>query len=79
MLKDLETGVIQGIVVYDLDRLARQPKDLERIIDIYDRKPLIFATVQGSIDLSTPDGRTMARVLVAMANKSSMDTASLSR
>src|SRR5260370_26108315 len=75
MLKDLETGVIQGIVVYDLDRLARQPKDLERIIDIYDRKRLIFATVQGSIDLSTPDGRTMARVLVAMANKSSTDTA----
>jgi site-specific DNA recombinase len=75
MLGDLEAGSIQGIVVWDLDRLVRQPRDLERIIDIYDRKPLVFATVQGDIDLSTPDGRTMARVLVAFANKASMDTA----
>lgn len=75
LLADLETGVIQGIAVYDLDRLARQPADLERIISIYDRKPLVFATVQGDIDLSTPDGRTMARIMVAFANKASMDTA----
>jgi site-specific DNA recombinase len=74
MLEDLEAGIIQGIVVYDLDRLARQPRDLERIIEIYDRSPLVFATVQGDIDLSTPDGRTMARVMVAFANKDSMDT-----
>ncbi len=75
MLVDLEAGTIQGIAVYDVDRLARQPADLERIINIYDRKPLVFATVQGDIDLSTPDGRTMARVMVAFANKASMDTA----
>jgi site-specific DNA recombinase len=75
MLDDLGAGVIQGIVVYDLDRLARKPTDLERIIDLYDKRPLVFATVQGDIDLSTPDGRTMARVLVAFANKASMDTA----
>ena len=75
MLADLEAGAIQGIAVYDLDRLARQPADLERIISIYDRKPLVFATVQGDIDLSTPDGHTMARVMVAFANKASMDTA----
>jgi DNA invertase Pin-like site-specific DNA recombinase len=75
MLADLASGTIQGIVVWDLDRLARKPTDLERIIDLYDQRPLVFATVQGDIDLSTPDGRTMARVLVAFANKASMDTA----
>jgi site-specific DNA recombinase len=75
MLADLEAGTVQGIVVYDLDRLARQPADLERIIKTYDCKPLVFATVQGDIDLSTPDGRTMARVMVAFANKAGMDTA----
>ena len=75
MLTDLEASTIQGIAVYDLDRLARQPADLERIIKIYDRKPLVFATVQGDIDPTTPDGRTVARVMVAFANKASMDTA----
>ena len=54
MLVDLEAGTIQGIAVYDVDRLARQPADLERIINIYDRKPLVFATVQGELIFSTP-------------------------
>ncbi|MFD4262470.1 recombinase family protein [Streptomyces sp. NPDC058534] len=76
MLKDLDAGIIKGIVVYDLDRFTRQPRELERTIEIYDRHPgLIFASLQGDINLMTSDGRTMARVLVAFANKASADTA----
>lgn len=75
MLSDLKAGQIRGIVVYDLDRLARQPRDLERVIDLYEATPgLIFASLQGDINLATADGRTMARVMVAFANKSSTDT-----
>lgn len=75
MLNDLEANVIQGVAVYNLDRLARQPRDLERLIDIYDRHPgHVFATLEGDINLATSDGRTMARVMVAFANKSSADT-----
>jgi len=75
LLADLDAGVIGGVVTYDLDRFARQPVDLERAIKVFDaHRGLAFATVQSDIDLSTPDGRTMARVMVAFANKSSMDT-----
>lgn len=75
MLRDLRAGAIRGIVAYDLDRLARQPRDLERVIDIYKEMPgLIFVTLQGDINLATADGRTMARVMVAFANKASADT-----
>ncbi|NNN31299.1 recombinase family protein [Streptomyces sp. S3(2020)] len=75
MLKDLRAGLINGVVAYDLDRLARQPRDLERLIEIFDERPrLEFATVTNDINLATPDGRTMARVMVAFANKSSHDT-----
>ncbi|MGO8870331.1 MAG: recombinase family protein [Acidimicrobiales bacterium] len=75
LLDDLNLGLVDGVVVYDLDRFARQPVDLERAIRIFDDRPgLVFATVQSDIDLSTSDGRTMARVMVAFANKSSMDT-----
>lgn len=74
MLTDLAAGSLGGIVVYDLDRLMRRPSDLERLLEIYDERPALrFATVTGEIDLSTSDGRTMARVLVAFANKSSAD------
>lgn len=75
LLKDLAAGRLSGLVVYDLDRLSRQPRDLERVIDLYDRSGLTFATVSGDIDLGSPDGLTMARVMVAFANKSSADTA----
>lgn len=76
MLSDLTAGLIDGVVSYDLDRLARQPKDLERLIEVFEtRKRLTFVTVTNDIDLSSADGRTMARVMVAFANKSSHDTA----
>ncbi|WP_330282948.1 recombinase family protein [Streptomyces sp. NBC_00588] len=74
MLSDLADGLIDGVVAYDLDRLARQPKDLERLIDLYDeRRRRVFATVTNDVNLGTADGRTMARVMVAFANKSSHD------
>jgi DNA invertase Pin-like site-specific DNA recombinase len=76
MLEDLQARRIDGIVVWDLDRLARQPSDLERVIAVYDKVPgLVFATVQGDLQLATSDGRTLARVMCAFANKASADTA----
>jgi len=75
LLTDLTSGAIDGVVAYDLDRLWRQPSDLERIIAIFEQRPTLrFATVQGDIDLSNSEGRTMARIMVAIANKSSSDT-----
>ncbi|MFI8880382.1 recombinase family protein [Streptomyces sp. NPDC055243] len=74
MLKDYEDGVIDGIIVYDLDRLARQPRDLEDLIDLVDHFKRPVSGVTGSLDLMTENGKAMARVLVAMANKSSADT-----
>ena len=75
MLQDYEDGVIDGIIVYDLDRLARQPRDLEDLIDLVDHLKRPVAGVTGAVDLMTDNGKAMARVLVAMANKSSADTA----
>lgn len=76
LLADLEAGDIHGVACYDVDRIARQPKQLERLIDLYEsNRRLVFATVAGEIDLSNADGRFLARLLVNVANKSSADTA----
>jgi site-specific DNA recombinase len=80
LLADLESGVLGGVVVYNQDRFVRQPSDLERAIKVYDRaraagRQLVFATVSGDLDLGSDDGITMARVMVAFANKASRDTA----
>jgi site-specific DNA recombinase len=74
MLADYEDGKIDGIIFYDIDRLARQPRDLEDLIDLVEFYKRPVETVTGNIDLRTSNGRAMARVLVAMANKSSEDT-----
>jgi site-specific DNA recombinase len=74
MLRDYEDGKIDGIIFYDIDRLARQPRDLEDLIDLVEHYKRPVETVTGNIDLRTSNGRAMARVLVAMANKSSEDT-----
>lgn len=74
MLEDLRTGVIDGVIVYDLDRLARQPRDLEDLIDVVEvvRRPVQSAT--STMDLLTKNGRMMARFQVTMALGSSEDT-----
>jgi site-specific DNA recombinase len=80
-LEDLKRGIspngerLDGLVVYDLDRLTRDNRHLEDAIDVvtHHRRPILDTT--GSIDLLTENGRSMARVLVAMSNKQSADTA----
>lgn len=80
LLEDLDSGVIEGIICYNLDRFARRIDDLERAIAIYDKarqekRTLYFATAEGDLNLGSDDGLTMARVMVAFANKASRDTA----
>ncbi len=80
-LADLKRGKtpdgrrLDGLVVYDIDRLTRDSRNLEDAIEVVEHfgKPIIDIT--GSLDLLTDNGRTMARVIVATANKSSADTA----
>jgi site-specific DNA recombinase len=74
MLHDLTIGHIDAVVAYDLDRVARDPRDLEDLIDVVEGKNLPTAAVTGSLDLSTDTGVTVARINVAIANKSSRDT-----
>ena len=73
-LHDLETGTIDGLLVYDLDRLHRQPSELESFIELCSRLRLTnVASVSGDIDLTTPDGQFQARILGAVAKKESDD------
>ncbi len=36
MLQDLQEGTINAVVVYDQDRLVRQPKELEELLEVCD-------------------------------------------
>lgn len=62
MLSDVAQGHINAMVVWDIDRLTRTPRELEDIIDLADKMNLSMANVGGEIDLSTPQGKLTARI-----------------
>ncbi|MFD9519309.1 recombinase family protein [Streptomyces sp. NPDC059979] len=76
-LELLASGEADGLIADDLDRVARDPRDLEDLIDVVEsRRPRIpVESVTGSLRLDNDANITMARVMVAVANKSSRDTA----
>ncbi|HIY64827.1 MAG TPA: recombinase family protein [Candidatus Agrococcus pullicola] len=75
MLTHLNDGQAQVMIAYDLDRAVRDPRDLEDLIDAKVLGGFTVRSVTGSLRLDTDSDVAMARVLVAMANKSSADTA----
>jgi DNA invertase Pin-like site-specific DNA recombinase len=76
IMRELASGTAHAMLAEDLDRICRDPRDLEDCIDVVEyHKAVIASVTPGQINLTTGDGITMARVLVAFANQSSRATA----
>lgn len=73
LLERVRSGKSAGIVVWHTDRLFRQPRDLEALIDLAD-KGFVVASAHGARDLADPDDRFILRIEVAHAARSSDDT-----
>ncbi len=67
MLADIRDGRIGAVVAWDLDRLHRRPIELESFMALADEKHLALATVSGDVDLSTAQGRLVARLKGSVA------------
>lgn len=64
----MENGAVDVVVVYAADRLHRNNRELEDWIMLAKTTGInIHSVTSGRIDLSTPDGLTMARVITAFA------------
>jgi site-specific DNA recombinase len=68
---DVTAGHVDAIVCWHVDRLTRAPRELEDVIDLADRHGFELATCTGEIDLATPTGRLVARMLGAAARHES--------
>jgi site-specific DNA recombinase len=62
LCEDIRNGVVAKLAVFDLDRLYREPRELEDFIDLVERHRVELANVGGDVDLSTPSGRMFARM-----------------
>ncbi|MFD2494731.1 recombinase family protein [Amycolatopsis jiangsuensis] len=73
LLERVESGESDGIVVWHTDRLFRQPRDLETLIELGERGFKVYSA-HGERDLADPDDRFILRIEVAHAARSSDDT-----
>jgi DNA invertase Pin-like site-specific DNA recombinase len=73
LLERVKSGVSDGVVVWHTDRLFRQPRDLETLIEMANSGYRVYSA-HGSRDLSNADDRFILRIEVAQAAKSSDDT-----
>ena len=60
LMRRLEAGASDGVIVYDLTRFSRKPREGERLVDLADRGLRVWA-LSGEYDLTTADGRKQFR------------------
>lgn len=74
LFERVKDGVTTTVIVDHLDRLYRNTKELEELIDLVEATQVRILTVTGGdYDLNTSDGRAVARIVVALAQKESED------
>lgn len=67
MVADYKAGRFDALVCWDLDRLTRQPAQLESWIEAAEDRGLVVVTANGEADLSNDNGRMFARIKATIA------------
>jgi DNA invertase Pin-like site-specific DNA recombinase len=69
MLGDIKSGRVTAVVVWHTDRLYRRLRDLEDFIDLVNDTRCRIGVVQsGDLDLTTRDGRMLARMVATFSS-----------
>ena len=79
MLTALREGNISGVVVWKLDRLTRQQRDLVRVIEACEPHRAFVASVMEPIDTRESYGQFVAELLVAQARMESANSSTRGR
>jgi site-specific DNA recombinase len=74
-LKDIEQGIVKGLVFFKLDRFVRDHGDFERALAVVEARGAFLASVTEPLDTSTPMGEAIARLLVTFARMESQTIA----
>lgn len=76
LMRALADGQLEALVVWDVDRLTRTPRELEDVVELAEKRGIALASVGGEVDLATPQGRLTARIKGSVARH---ETEQLSR
>lgn len=67
LLRDIEAGKIDCVVVYKVDRLSRSLLDFARIMEAFDRKGVSFVSVTQQFNTTSSMGRLTLNILLSFA------------
>ncbi|WKB50890.1 recombinase family protein [Eleftheria terrae] len=67
LMKDIEAGRIDIVVVYKIDRLTRSLADFARLVEVFDRCGVSFVSVTQQFNTTTSMGRLTLNVLLSFA------------
>jgi len=67
LLKDVDAGRVDVIVVYKIDRLTRSLADFAKLVEAFDAKSISFVAVTQQFNTTTSMGRLTLNVLLSFA------------
>jgi DNA invertase Pin-like site-specific DNA recombinase len=67
LLKDLQAGAIDIVVVYKIDRLTRSLTDFAKLVEIFEAKNISFVAITQQFNTTTSMGRLTLNVLLSFA------------
>jgi DNA invertase Pin-like site-specific DNA recombinase len=67
LLRDIEAGQIDVVVVYKIDRLTRSLADFAKLVEVFDAKSVSFVAVTQQFNTTTSMGRLTLNVLLSFA------------
>ncbi len=67
LLKDIDAGLVDVIVVYKIDRLTRSLADFAKLVEVFDTKKISFVAITQQFNTTTSMGRLTLNVLLSFA------------
>jgi site-specific DNA recombinase len=67
LLSLVEAGQVNVVMIYKLDRLTRSVKDLNSLVELFEKKGVALVSLQESLDATTATGRLMMNLLASVS------------
>ena len=67
LLRDIEAGKVNRVIVYRLDRISRSVLDFANVIDIFQKHKVDFVSTMEKFDTGTPIGKAMLMIVMIFA------------
>jgi DNA invertase Pin-like site-specific DNA recombinase len=67
LLRDIEQGRVDVVVVYKIDRLSRSLMDFSKLVEVFDAHGVTFVSITQSFNTTTSMGRLTLNILLSFA------------